>query len=32
MAFDTDHIISHGWHLFEVFDSELTGKDLFINN
>jgi hypothetical protein len=31
MTFDTDRIISHGWPLFEVFNSEETCKDLFIN-
>lgn len=31
MTLDTDHIISHGWCVFEVFNSEVTLKDLFIN-
>jgi hypothetical protein len=32
MTFDTDHIISHGWCVFEEFNSEVAHKDLFINS
>jgi hypothetical protein len=31
MTFDTDYIISHDWCVFEVFNSEVTHRDLFIN-